>query len=79
MSPRIELLHEVNDADGVQVDSHLQLRDGVYALGDIAKAPNQLGRMRIEHWRVALQYGRYSASFCHIASSKRKECAPLAS
>ena len=62
VSPRIELLHEVNDADGVQVDSHLQLRDGVYALGDIAKAPNQLGRMRIEHWRVALQHGMVTAA-----------------
>ena len=62
VSPRTELLHEVNDADGVQVDSHLQLRDGVYALGDIAKAPNQLGRMRIEHWRVALQHGMVTAA-----------------
>ena len=62
VSPRIELLHEVNDADGVQVDSHLQLRDGVYVLGDIAKAPNQLGRMRIEHWRVALQHGMVTAA-----------------
>ncbi|MFZ2842801.1 FAD-dependent oxidoreductase [Psychrobacter sp.] len=62
VSPRIELLHEVNDADGVQVDSHLQLRNGVYALGDIAKAPNQLGRMRIEHWRVALQHGMVTAA-----------------
>ncbi len=62
VSPRIELLHEVNDVDGVQVDSHLQLRDGVYALGDIAKAPNQLGRMRIEHWRVALQHGMVTAA-----------------
>ena len=52
----------MNDADGVQVDSHLQLRDGVYALGDIAKAPNQLGRMRIEHWRVALQHGMVTAA-----------------
>ena len=62
VSPRTELLNEVNDADGVQVDSHLQLRDGVYALGDIAKAPNQLGRMRIEHWRVALQHGMVTAA-----------------
>lgn len=62
VSPRTDLLEDVNDADGVQVDGHLQLRDGVYALGDIAKAPSQLGRMRIEHWRVALQHGLVTAA-----------------
>ncbi|WP_394212993.1 FAD-dependent oxidoreductase [Psychrobacter piscatorii] len=61
VSPRTEILNEVNDPDGVQVDAHLQLRDGVYALGDIAKASNQIGRMRIEHWRVALQHGMVTA------------------
>ena len=54
VAPRTELLNELNAPDGVQVDEHLQLRDGVYALGDIAKATNQMGRMRIEHWRVAV-------------------------
>jgi NADPH-dependent 2,4-dienoyl-CoA reductase/sulfur reductase-like enzyme/nitrite reductase/ring-hydroxylating ferredoxin subunit len=62
VSPRTEILSEVNDPDGVQVDTHLQLRDGVYALGDIAKATNQMGRMRIEHWRVALQHGMVTAA-----------------
>lgn len=62
VSPRIELLNEVNAPDGVQVDDHLQLREGVYALGDIAKATNQMGRMRIEHWRVALQHGIVTAA-----------------
>jgi NADPH-dependent 2,4-dienoyl-CoA reductase/sulfur reductase-like enzyme/nitrite reductase/ring-hydroxylating ferredoxin subunit len=62
VSPRTEILNEVNDPDGVQVDAHLQLRDGVYALGDIAKASNQMGRMRIEHWRVALQHGIVTAA-----------------
>ena len=62
VSPRTEILNEVNDPDGVQVDAHLQLRDGVYALGDIAKASNQMGRMRIEHWRVALQHGMVTAA-----------------
>ncbi|WP_435949500.1 FAD-dependent oxidoreductase [Psychrobacter sp. DM8] len=62
VAPRTELLNEVNDPDGVQVDDHLQLRDGVYALGDIAKATNQMGRMRIEHWRVALQHGIVTAA-----------------
>lgn len=62
VSPRTDLISEVNDPDGVQVDSHLQLRDGVYALGDIAKATGQMGRMRIEHWRVALQHGLVTAA-----------------
>ncbi|MGM8897374.1 MULTISPECIES: FAD-dependent oxidoreductase [unclassified Psychrobacter] len=62
VAPRTEVLNEVNDPDGVQVDSHLQLRDGVYALGDIAKASGQMGRMRIEHWRVALQHGMVTAA-----------------
>ena len=62
VSPRTELMKEVNDPDGVQVDSHLQLRDGVYALGDIANAEGQMGRMRIEHWRVALQHGLVTAA-----------------
>ena len=62
VAPCIELLQDTNHLDGVQVDEHLQLRDGVYALGDIAKAPNQLGRMRIEHWRVALQHGMVTAA-----------------
>lgn len=62
VSPRTDLIREVNDPDGVQVDSHLQLRDGVYALGDIAKATGQMGRMRIEHWRVALQHGLVTAA-----------------
>ncbi|WP_201527425.1 FAD-dependent oxidoreductase [Psychrobacter frigidicola] len=62
VSPRTDLISDVNDPDGVQVDSHLQLRDGVYALGDIAKAEGQMGRLRIEHWRVALQHGLVTAA-----------------
>ncbi|MGO3106686.1 MAG: FAD-dependent oxidoreductase [Psychrobacter celer] len=61
VAPRTDLLEQVDDPDGVQVDNELQLRDGVYALGDIAKATNQMGRMRIEHWRVALQHGMVTA------------------
>ena len=62
VAPRTDIIDDVNDPDGVQVDERLQLRDGVYALGDIAKAPNQMGRMRIEHWRVALQHGIVAAA-----------------
>ncbi|MGP5179176.1 FAD-dependent oxidoreductase [Psychrobacter aquimaris] len=62
VAPRTELFEGVNAPDGVQVDEHLQLREGVYALGDIAKASGQMGRMRIEHWRVALQHGLVTAA-----------------
>lgn len=62
VTPRIELLQDTNHPDGVQVDEQLQLRDGFYALGDIAKAPSKLGHMRIEHWRVALQHGMVTAA-----------------
>ena len=62
VAPCTDLLEQVDDPDGVQVDNELQLRDGVYALGDIAKATNQMGRMRIEHWRVALQHGMVTAA-----------------
>lgn len=61
--PRTELLGEaINPREGVPVNSHLQLRDGVYALGDIANADGQMGRLRIEHWRVALQHGLVTAA-----------------
>ncbi|ALF60142.1 FAD-dependent oxidoreductase [Psychrobacter urativorans] len=61
--PRTKLLgEEINPREGVLVDSHLQLRDGVYALGDIANADGQMGRLRIEHWRVALQHGLVTAA-----------------
>ena len=62
VAPRTELLAEVNDLDGVAVDRRLRLRDGVYALGDIAKADGKLGMMRIEHWRVAMQHGLVTAA-----------------
>lgn len=62
VAPLTDLLHEENDPDGVYVDSQLQWRDGVYALGDIANASGQMGRQRIEHWRVALQHGLVTAA-----------------
>lgn len=49
------------NADGsVNVDENLKLADGVYAAGDIACYPDlrTQQRVRIEHWRLALQHGR---------------------
>lgn len=39
------------------VDAYLQLRDDVYAGGDIAHVPYGDGPVRIEHWKVAGQQG----------------------
>lgn len=49
---------------GVFVDEHMRAADGVYAAGDIACFPYPpLGgeRLRIEHWRTAMQQGRIAA------------------
>lgn len=62
VAPRLDVLGDMNDPDGVQVDARLQLTDDVFALGDIANAESKLGRLRIEHWRVALQHGLVTAA-----------------
>ena len=53
-------LHE----DGsIEVDQYLQVREGVFAAGDIARYPEpHLNEpVRIEHWRLAQQQGRVAA------------------
>jgi len=54
---------ELDQAGGVIVDSHLRAADGLYAAGDIVSFPDpHTGeRVRIEHWRTALQQGRAAA------------------
>ena len=54
---------ELDHAGGVVVDAHLRATDGLYAAGDIASFPDpHTGeRVRIEHWRTALQQGRAAA------------------
>lgn len=60
--PATEFLRGVplNDDGGVNVDENLQLAEGVYAAGDIACYPDVYAerRVRMEHWRLALQQGR---------------------
>jgi NADPH-dependent 2,4-dienoyl-CoA reductase/sulfur reductase-like enzyme len=53
----------LDKAGGVIVDSHLRAADGLYAAGDIVSFPDpHTGeRVRIEHWRTALQQGRAAA------------------
>lgn len=54
---------ELDQAGNVVVDSRLRAADGLYAAGDIVSFPDSRagGRVRIEHWRTALQQGRTAA------------------
>ena len=54
---------ELQQDGGVVVDSRLRAADGVFAAGDIASFvdPRTGERVRIEHWRTALQQGRCAA------------------
>jgi NADPH-dependent 2,4-dienoyl-CoA reductase/sulfur reductase-like enzyme/nitrite reductase/ring-hydroxylating ferredoxin subunit len=63
--PATEFLKGVplNPDGSVSVDKHLQVADGLYAAGDIARFPDwRTGQaIRIEHWRLAQQQGRVAA------------------
>jgi len=54
---------ELDQKGAVVVDSSLRAADGLYAAGDIASFPDLRAgeRIRIEHWRTALQQGRTAA------------------
>ena len=54
---------ELDQSGGVMVDSRLCAGEGIYAAGDIANfADARTGeRLRIEHWRTALQQGQTAA------------------
>ena len=54
---------ELDQKGAVVVDSSLRAADGLYAAGDVASFPDsRVGeRIRIEHWRTALQQGRTAA------------------
>ena len=62
VNPNSDLLADLaNQKGAVPVDERLQAAPNVYAVGDIALAPTALGKMRVEHWRVALQEGMTAA------------------
>lgn len=54
---------ERDEHGGILVDETMRAADGLYAAGDIAAFPDpRTGeRIRIEHWRTALQLGRVAA------------------
>jgi 3-phenylpropionate/trans-cinnamate dioxygenase ferredoxin reductase component len=49
--------------NGVVANGHLEVADGIYAVGDVARWPHPLvGRpVRIEHWTNAVEQARYVA------------------
>lgn len=51
------------DDGGLETDARLRVAPGLFAAGDVAAFPEaRLGRrVRIEHWRLAQQHGRYAA------------------
>jgi len=54
---------EMQNDGGVNVDEHLSVSEGIFAAGDVASFPDSRTgeRIRIEHWRTALQQGRIAA------------------
>lgn len=65
VQPATDYLQEIdrNDDQSLSVNAHLQVTDGLYAAGDIARFPDPRDGqpIRIEHWRLAAQQGRVAA------------------
>jgi len=65
VEPRTDFVHGVRRADdgGIIVDRRLRAAEDLYVAGDIASFPDpRTGeRLRIEHWRTAMQQGRTAA------------------
>lgn len=59
VKPQTEFLKDIAlEADGgVRTNDFLELKDGLYAAGDIVHYPTAEGTQRIEHWKVAGQQG----------------------
>jgi NADPH-dependent 2,4-dienoyl-CoA reductase/sulfur reductase-like enzyme/nitrite reductase/ring-hydroxylating ferredoxin subunit len=65
VTPATGPLHGVprRQDEGLDVDAHLCVTEGLYAAGDIAAFPlrGDGEQVRVEHWRVAEQHGRVAA------------------
>jgi NADPH-dependent 2,4-dienoyl-CoA reductase/sulfur reductase-like enzyme len=53
--------HPLLGNNGIAVDQHMHVANGVYAAGDIAEMPFKGDRIRVEHWGMAEQQGRVAA------------------
>jgi NADPH-dependent 2,4-dienoyl-CoA reductase/sulfur reductase-like enzyme len=53
--------HPLLDNNGISVDQHMHVANGVYAAGDIAEMAFKGDRIRVEHWGMAEQQGRVAA------------------
>jgi NADPH-dependent 2,4-dienoyl-CoA reductase/sulfur reductase-like enzyme/nitrite reductase/ring-hydroxylating ferredoxin subunit len=78
VKPATEILQGVKlNADGsVSTDRRLQVTEGLYAAGDVARFPDWRdgSAIRIEHWRLAEQHGRVAA---HNMAGRRVEFAGI--
>jgi NADPH-dependent 2,4-dienoyl-CoA reductase/sulfur reductase-like enzyme/nitrite reductase/ring-hydroxylating ferredoxin subunit len=74
--PATEMLNgvELNPDGSVSVNRHMQVAEGLYAAGDVARFPDWRdgAPIRIEHWRLAEQHGRVAA---HNLAGRRVEYA----
>jgi hypothetical protein len=65
INPATHMLQGIDlNLDGsVTVDRYLQVAEGLYAAGDVARFPDWRdgSLIRIEHWRLAEQHGRVAA------------------
>jgi len=63
VSPVTDFVEDIErEEDGsLRVDGGMQLREGLWAVGDIATFPLADQLLRIEHWRLAQQQGRIAA------------------
>ena len=53
--------HPLLRNNGISVDQHMHVGNGVYAAGDIAEVAFKGERIRVEHWGMAEQQGRVAA------------------
>ena len=63
--------HPLLRNNGISVDQHMHVANGVYAAGDIAEMSFKGERIRVEHWGMAEQQGRVAA-FHMAGGSDRK-------
>jgi NADPH-dependent 2,4-dienoyl-CoA reductase/sulfur reductase-like enzyme len=63
--------HPLLRNNGISVDQHMHVANGVYAAGDIAEMSFKGERIRVEHWGMAEQQGRVAAFHMADGSDRR--------
>jgi apoptosis-inducing factor 3 len=69
---------DLNEDGSISVDAQLQVGDGLFAAGDVARFPvrGDGAMIRVEHWRVAEQHGRMAAQNM-LGNSIRYDAVPV--